>query len=319
MLSLARAGGVLQRGVWLLFLCCWSATPAAAAELQLEPVRVAPGTYVVYGSLDRPGYDNDALNVNLGFVVTSAGIAVIDSGPSYRVAQSLHRAIQRISSYPIKYVINTGADPARWLGNGYFKKLGVPLLAHQEARKLMEARGPDQLKAMQALLQEKAAGTELALPRGFAGDSQEVRFSDSVIQLSYFGVAQRPGDIAVWLPRQEIAFTGAIMQADALPELTADSSLAGWIVAFDSIASLRPRQTVPGRGKVGDVALMSGDTLAYLMALRTVISQPGASLGDFLADALNAKELASFKRLRQDKELASKNVLHGLREKGAAK
>ncbi|MFD2271521.1 hypothetical protein ACFS07_11080 [Undibacterium arcticum] len=31
----------------------------------------------------------------------------------------------------------------------------MPLLAHEEARKLMETRGADQLKAMQALLREK--------------------------------------------------------------------------------------------------------------------------------------------------------------------
>ena len=200
------------------------------------------------------------LTVNLGFVATSAGVVVINSGPSYRVAQMLHRAIQRVSSYPVRYVVNTGADPANWLGNNYFKSLGVPLLAHEEARKLMDVRGADQLKAMQALLREKAFGTELALPRGFSRDTEEIRFSDSTLQLSYFGPAQSAGDIAVWLPGQKIAFTGAIMQSDALPELTADSHLTSWITAYDSLASLRPRQIIPGRGRLGDLTRMDADT-----------------------------------------------------------
>ncbi|MEO7031468.1 MAG: MBL fold metallo-hydrolase, partial [Burkholderiaceae bacterium] len=112
--------------------------PASAAGSQLTPVRVAPNVYVVYGDSHAPSYDNDALTVNLGFVVTSAGVAVIDSGPSYRVAQMLDQAIQKTTSNSIKYVINTGADPARWLGNSYFKKQGIPIIAHEDARKLMQ-------------------------------------------------------------------------------------------------------------------------------------------------------------------------------------
>lgn len=295
----------------IVMVCC--SMLAAAADLQ--PVRVAPGVYVVYGDLKPASYDNDALTVNLGFIATSAGVVVIDSGPSYRVAQMLHRAIQRVSSYPIRYVINTGADPARWLGNGYFKKLGVPLLAHEEARKLMDARGAGQLKAMQALLREKAHGTELALPRGFSSDTEEIRFSDSQLQLSYFGPAQGSGDIAVWLPRQKILFAGAIMQSDALPALSADSHLANWITAYDNLAGLRPRQIVPGRGTLGNLEHMDADTRAYLTTLRAVVDravQQGASETEILSQA--GKQLAAFGRLEGYAELAPANVLQALRE-----
>lgn len=294
--------------------CCML---GVGAELELVPVRVAPGVYVVLGHLDPASYDNDALTVNLGFVATSAGVVVIDSGPSYRVAQMLHRAIQRVSSYPVLYVINTGSEPARWLGNSYFKKLGVPLLAHEDARKLMEARGPDQLKAMQTLQQEKAHGTELALPRGFSGDTEEVRFSDSRLQLSYFGAAQSPGNIAVWLPREEIVFAGAIMQSDALPALTADSRLANWLAAYDGVASLRPRQIVPGRGTPGNLARMDADTRAYLARLRVEIelaAQHGASRADIPSRIGKSKEMSSFTRLKGYAGLAPENILQALRE-----
>ncbi len=286
-----------------------------AADLQLEPVRVAPGVYVVYGHLQPASYDNDALTVNLGFVATSAGVVVIDSGPSYRIAQMLHRAIQKVSSYPIKYVINTGSDPSRWLGNGYFKKLGVPLLAHEEAIKLMETRGGDQLKAMQALLREKAHGTELALPHGFSGDSEEIRFGDSHLQLSYFGPAQSAGNIAVWLPKQEIAFSGAIMQSDALLALTPDSHLDSWISAYDGIASLRPRMIVPGRGTIGNLARMDADTHAYLATLKAQVHlamQRGASKADIIS--LTKKELTSFNRLEGYAKLAPENILQALHD-----
>lgn len=302
--------------VHLLFgLALVAGLSPALAESQLVPVRIAPGVYVVYGDPGAASYDNDALTVNIGFVVTSAGVAVIDSGPSYRVAQMLDQAVQKITGHTIKYVINTGPEPARWLGNGYFKKLGIPIIAHEEARKLMEARGPAQLQAMKALLKEKASGTELALPRGFAGDMQEIRFSDTTLQLSYFGPTQSAGTIGVWLPRHQIAFAGAIMQSEVLPALAPDSRLNNWIAAFDNLAGLRPAQIVPGRGTVGNVARMSADTRAYLVALRDAVAQaqrPGATVADLAAQIDKSGKLDEFRRLQGYAALAPANVLQAL-------
>lgn len=290
---------------------------ADAAAARLTPVRIAPGVYVVYGDLKPPSYDNDGLTVNIGFVVTSAGVAVIDSGPSYRVAQQLDQAIQRITGNTIKYVINTGPEPARWLGNGYFKKLGIPIIAHEEARKLMEARGAAQLQAMKTLLREKAAGTELALPQGFSDDTQEIRFSDTTLQLAYFGPTQGPGTIGVWLPRQQIAFAGAIMQSDVLPALTPDSRLGNWIAAFDNLAGLGPAQIVPGRGGAGDIARMRADTRGYLVALRDTVAQAprsGVAAAALAAQIGQSKKLTEFKRLREYAALAPANVLQALQQ-----
>ena len=315
-MSAQRSAPWLQRLLGIAIACC--CLPGVAADLQLEPLRVAPGVYVVYGALNPASYDNDALTVNLGFVATSAGVAVINSGPSYRIAQMLHQAIQRVSSYPVKYVINTDADPASWLGNAYFKKLGVPVLAHQEARKLMEARGADQLKAMQLLLREKARGTELALPRGLSGDTEEIRFGDSTLQLLYFGPAHSAGNIAVWLPREEIAFAGAIMQSDALPVLGADSRLGNWIAAYDGLASLRPRQIVPGRGTLGGLARMDADTRAYLITLQAEIGQAaqhGAGKAEIMLQLQNSKQLGAFRRLKGYAGSAPENIAQALRER----
>ncbi|MEO8599862.1 MAG: MBL fold metallo-hydrolase [bacterium] len=308
---------LLLRGLMGTVVACFC-TLGVAADMPLNPVRVAPGVYVVYGDLKPASYNNDALTVNLGFIATSAGVVVIDSGPSYRVAQKLHQAIEKVTSYPIRYVINTGSDPARWLGNSYFKKLGVPVIAHEEARKLMESRGADQLKAMQALLREKAFGTEISLPSGFSGDMEDIRFSDILLQLSYFGPSQSPGNIAVWLPRQEIAFAGAIMQSDALLEITPDSRIANWIAAFDTLASLRPRQIVPGRGTLVDLARLNADTRDYLVTLQTEIDQAvrrGASTAEIISATAKSAKFTTFKRLEGFATLAPANVLQALRTK----
>ncbi|MFD2271520.1 hypothetical protein ACFS07_11075 [Undibacterium arcticum] len=108
------------------------------------------------------------------------------------------------------------------------------------------------------------------------------------------------------------------MQSDALLALTADSRLANWISAYDSLASLRPRQIVPGRGTLGNLARMDADTRTYLATLRALIDQAaqrGATKAEIISQAEKSKELTAFKRLQGYAELAPANVLQAVQER----
>lgn len=70
---------------------------AHAAKPTLTPVPVAPDVYAVVGDLGGRTYENGGLNNNLGFVVTEAGVVVINTGPTTRVAKALHAAIQKVT------------------------------------------------------------------------------------------------------------------------------------------------------------------------------------------------------------------------------
>jgi hypothetical protein len=38
-----------------------------------------------------------------------------------------------VTTQPIRWVINTGGQDHRWLGNGYFRAQGAELIAHASA------------------------------------------------------------------------------------------------------------------------------------------------------------------------------------------
>ena len=97
----------------LLFLC----SPLASA-LDLTFKQVAPGIYASIGELGLRTYENEGMNGNVGFIVTDAGVVVVDSGSSYQVARKIHTAIRQVTQQPVKFVINTGGKDHRWLGNG---------------------------------------------------------------------------------------------------------------------------------------------------------------------------------------------------------
>ncbi len=107
----------------------------------MQPVQVAPHVYAVVGDLTNQTYENEGLNNNLGFVVSEAGVLVINSGPTLRVAKALHAAIQKITAQPVKWLVNVNSQNHYWLGNGYFKSLGATIFASKEAEQIMRDVG----------------------------------------------------------------------------------------------------------------------------------------------------------------------------------
>jgi hypothetical protein len=91
------------------------------------------------------------LAANIGLVVTPAGAVLIDSGATFQSARQIAEAARKVTSQPIKWVINTGGQDHRWLGNGYFQAQGAELVAHAAGEADMKNRGNDHLQALKAV------------------------------------------------------------------------------------------------------------------------------------------------------------------------
>ena len=108
----------------------WSAltTPGALAQAdvperynyQLKPINIAPDTWVLLGATEDFSRANGANIVNIGFIVTEAGVVLIDTGPSLRYAQQLEAAVASVTERPIVAAINTHHHPDHWFGNQHF-------------------------------------------------------------------------------------------------------------------------------------------------------------------------------------------------------
>src|SRR3569833_2399644 len=99
-------------------------TPAAQA-FQLKAERVVDNVYALSGPLGQRSADNDGLNANFGFVVTPEGVILIDSGASRLGAERIAATIGEVTAKPVRWVINTGSQAHRWLGNALFAERGA--------------------------------------------------------------------------------------------------------------------------------------------------------------------------------------------------
>lgn len=248
----------------LLALALFSHT-AAALDMQFRAV--APGVYAYIGETGMRTYENEGMNANSGFIVTDAGVVVVDSGATWKVAEQIHAAIRRVTKQPVKYVVNTGSQDHRWLGNGYFKAQGAEIIAAQAAIDDMSARGALQLQGLAGELKDKVAGTEVVLPtRTF--DTQEVlRLGGREIHLLYFHGGHTPGDSVVWLPKEHLLFSGDLVFVDRLLGVLPFSNATDWLASFGEMEKLNPRTIVPGHGAVCDLKKAQRESRDYLRHL----------------------------------------------------
>lgn len=267
-----------------------------ALEIRFEPV--AAGVYAHVGDLEGRTYDNEALNANLGLVLTPQGVVLIDSGATFKTAAAIAKAARQVSEQPIRWVINTGGQDHRWLGNGYFKALGAEIIAHANAREDMIARGPEQLRANAAVLKDKQEGTEPVLPtRWVEGPETTLDLGGVRVRLIHRGGGHTPGDTLVDLPDFGVVFTGDVVYTDRILGLHPVSKTRTWLASFEALEALQPQVVVPGHGRVGTLAQAQRDTGQLLRALRAHMGR-AVEAGIDMATAIRSFDATPFKHLK---------------------
>jgi glyoxylase-like metal-dependent hydrolase (beta-lactamase superfamily II) len=246
-------------------------SPALALDLRFAPV--APGVYAYIGDFGPRTAANEGMNANAGFIVTGAGVVVVDSGSTYEVAKRIHAAIQQVTKEPVKYVVNTGGQDHRWLGNGYFKSIGAEIVAQRKAAADMQERGAMQIEGLAAELKDKVKGTEVVLPTRLFDTEEKLQLGAMDIRMLHFAGGHTPGDSVVWLPKLGVLFSGDLVYVDRLLGVLPFSNVKHWLASFEAMEKLQPKIIVPGHGNVCELAKARKETKDYLVLLRTHMRQ----------------------------------------------
>jgi glyoxylase-like metal-dependent hydrolase (beta-lactamase superfamily II) len=304
MRSVARLRGAEPLGPCILLLAL--AAPVRAQEVRFE--RVAEGVYAHVGDLGGRTTANQGLNANVGLVLTPGGAVLIDSGATARSARRIAEAARQVTALPIRWVINTGGQDHRWLGNGYFKAQGAQLIAHAKAEADLRSRGNDHLEALRAALGDGMGGTVPTLPeRWIQGADERVDLGGVTFEFRHRGGAHTPGDMLVWLPQSRVLFSGDVVYVDRLLGLIPVSRTLTWLATFAEIERLAPARIVPGHGRVTDLATAQADTRDYLAALRTHMRK-AVDDGQDISAAVKAFDASPWLRLLNAAELMPGNA-----------
>lgn len=274
----------------------------------LKAEKVIDNVYVFVGPLGQRSEANHGLNNNIGFIITEDGVILVDSGASRIGAQNIEKAIGEITDRPVKWVINTGSQDHRWLGNDYFASQGAELIAMQRTADMQEQHAEQHLQRMAGFLKKGFEGTR-AKPaeKRLAGDSTRVTLGGQPLELRYTD-AHYPGDTWLWLPDRSVLFTGDLVYVDRLVAVLPGSSVINAQKAFHALVELKPEYIVPGHGGVCNLQKARAESGDYYDFL---VEKIGSAAQDMepMQDILNQYEdLPRFRHLEHFQTLHRANM-----------
>lgn len=236
---------------WLLVAA--AAAPVAAAPLHVD--EVAPGVYVHIGQHKdfEDGYDGDIANI--GFVIGSDAVAVIDTGGSYAVGMALKEALRAITPLPIRYVINTHGHPDHVFGNAAFihgdsTSTDAPprLIGHAMLPQMLAVRRDGYLRNLKKQLGAGADKSTLLAPDEAVQDHLTLDLGHRKLELAAWPSAHTNNDLTVVDAATGTLWTGDLLFIERAPAI--DGDIRGWLAAIDALKKTPAVTTIPGHGPV---------------------------------------------------------------------
>lgn len=286
----------------LLPLLSWADSYAPSAE------KVVDNVYAIIGPLGQRSPENDGLNNNLGFIATPDGVILIDSGASYLGAGRIARAIAKVTSQPVRWVINTGSQDHRWLGNDYFAALGAEIIAMKRTAETQAEYAAQQMEALERFLGERLAGTTpTPATRKLEGDDVHITLGGVELVIRYTDT-HYPGDSMVWLPQQRVVFTGDLVYVDRLFAVLPWSSVKNGRKAYAAMEALNPEFIVPGHGAVSDLVKARRDCGDYYDFLNNTIGAAAEEMVPMEEIINEYNSLPAFEHLEHFSDLHRTNM-----------
>jgi len=287
---------------------------SARADFQPKAEQVVDNVYAIVGPLGQRSAENDGLNANFGFVVTPEGVILIDSGASCLGAEKLAAAIAKVTDKPVRWVVNTGSQDHRWLGNDYFAGKGAEVIALARTAATQAEYAEQHMQGMKRFLGERMQGTTpLPASKTLTGDSATLQLGGETLELAYTD-AHFPGDAWVWLPKRGVMFSGDLVYVDRILGVLPWSSVSNGHKAFKALAALQPKYIVPGHGRVCDLAQAQRETGDYYDFLANKVGAAAKEMEPLTATLDRYQDMPQFRHLYNYDDLHRANMSRAFTE-----
>jgi len=263
----------------VLLMLLTALPPAAGALPDFRLQKIASGVWAAIVN------DEGLAGANAGFVIGDDGVAVIDTFQDPLPAKAMLDEIRKLTTLPIRFVVNTHYHLDHVNGNDVFAAAGATIVAHPGVRAWMRTENIKMLDPP-VTPEKKARVQSLTLPTVVYDGHIDLYLGSRRIDVRYFP-GHTGGDSVVWIPDAHVVFCGDMLWKEHVPNLI-DATTKAWV---ESIAAMQkdyaPATWVPGHGDVANAA----DVVTfqkYLAELRAAVrhEQAAGKSGDALVQAL---------------------------------
>jgi quinoprotein relay system zinc metallohydrolase 2 len=171
---------------------------------------------------------------------------VIDTGGTPQLGRRWRAAIERTTTLPICYVINTHAHPDHVLGDAAFAGPQTQFVASAKFNAALRARAPYYLNSLQRDFGITAADESIVYPALAVERSLELDLGGRILVLRAWPTAHTDNDLTVYDRAGRTLFASDLLFVQHLPVV--DGSLRGWLAVMVELARIDAAVVVPGHG-----------------------------------------------------------------------
>ena len=175
---------------------------------------------------------------NVTALVGHDGVLIVDSGEPW-AGPAVQAVLAQVTDRPVRYVINTHSHGDHRGGNGFFRKRGAEIVAHEQTYRNMLNDG-------------YATAAPDDMPTITFRDRHLIAYGGEVVTLTHIPNAHTNSDIVAYFPQTDIISAGDLFTNEGLPFVSegAGATIDGYLRGQRDVIAMMGNDTivVPGHG-----------------------------------------------------------------------
>ncbi len=186
---------------------------------------------------------------NTGVIIGDDSVMVVEAQATPRLARKVIDCVRSVTDKPISHLVLTHYHAVRVLGASAYGAREV--IMSDTARAMVAERGQEDWDSEFARFPRLFQGHEeipgLTWPTTTFSDAMTVYLGNRRVDIMHVGRAHTAGDAVIWVPDQQVLFTGDIVEYHSAC-YCGDGHFEDWPETLANIAAFEPVAIAPGRG-----------------------------------------------------------------------
>ena len=231
---------------FLVFFFQYSINYSISYSFSLE--EISDGVFVHYGIHEDANPSNKGDIANIGFIVGSKSILVIDTGGTKSIGENLLKKIREISELPISHIVITHSHPDHFFGTEAFLKENPKIIGHERLNRALISN----FNFYKDLQYNSIGDEEIKKSKLVKADLEvkinkilKIDLGERVIEIKSWNSGHTDNDLSVYDKKNKIFWSENIF-VKRTPSIRA--SVKGWKKNLEEIMQMDIDIIVPGHG-----------------------------------------------------------------------
>ncbi|MFD1344076.1 MBL fold metallo-hydrolase [Litorisediminicola beolgyonensis] len=186
---------------------------------------------------------------NTGVIIGDESVMIVEAQATPRLARKVIECVRSVTDKPITHLVLTHYHAVRVLGASAYGAREI--IMSDVAAAMVEERGQEdwdsEFDRFPRLFQGHEEIPGLTRPTTTFSESMTVYLGKRRVDILKPGRAHTAGDAVIWVPDQEVMFTGDIVEYHSAC-YCGDGHFNDWEETLATIAAFEPKAIAPGRG-----------------------------------------------------------------------